>query len=72
MSAMVRVNVGFWSSESGAREVPQDQFAVFSDTDEPHRSIFGSFWIEIDSCHPARVSWTVGDDVLLEWGIDRE
>jgi len=66
VSSVMRVDVGFWSSESGAREIPEDQLAVFSNTDESHRSIFGSFGVESDSCHPTRVSWAVSDDMLLE------
>jgi hypothetical protein len=65
MSAVMRMDVRFWSSKSSTREVPEDELAIFSDTDEPHRSFLRSFGIESDSGHPARVSRAVSYDVLL-------
>lgn len=67
---MVRVNVGFRSSQGGTREVPEDEFAVFADTDEAHRAVFGTFGVERDACDPTRVPWAVSNDVLFVRGVD--
>lgn len=59
-----------WSSQSCAREIPEDELAIFADRSEAHCPLVGPPRIPRYSSDPRRVSLTASDDPLLERSVD--